>query len=153
MLWPLSTRMSVVWIKAIPVEIEEKHDQVKPKLDEWFLFCSLTIPFLIKWWEETFLWMLSFLKISVASSRCRFSKNLGHSLISNSTVRNLFKSDALLAIVCHQREVKQKCQPVSIDQEKGCEEQMYWCLRHDVGVQAIAQIDRIDVVTGERERG
>ena len=29
---------------------------------------------------------------------------------------------------------------------------MHRCLRHDVGVQAIAQIDRINVVTRERRR-
>jgi len=44
MLQPLSIRMVGEWIRTIPVEIEEKHDQVKTKLDKGFLPRS-SVPF------------------------------------------------------------------------------------------------------------
>lgn len=59
------------------VEVEEEHDQMKTELDEGFLrMSSDTQPQAIQNCGRTFLWTFSFLKISVASRRCWFSKIL-----------------------------------------------------------------------------
>jgi hypothetical protein len=60
------------------VEVEEEHDEVEAELDEGFLgLLSAACRSSRKAAQElTFLWTLSFLKISVASRRCWFSKIL-----------------------------------------------------------------------------
>jgi hypothetical protein len=60
------------------VQVEEEHDQVETQLDEGFLnFCvsDVRLRFIFRF-PPTFLCTLSFLKISVASRRCWFSKIL-----------------------------------------------------------------------------
>jgi hypothetical protein len=57
MLKPLSIRMAGRWVRSIPVEIEEKHDQVKTKLEKGFLqrpsasfgICQRPVGDLLKW--------------------------------------------------------------------------------------------------------
>jgi len=46
-----------------------------------------------------------------------------------------------------QRQVKDDCDPVTINQEEEGEESMYCSLGYDVGIQSVAQVDRIDIVT------
>jgi hypothetical protein len=60
------------------VQVEEEHDQVETQLDEGFLILGISDVRLgiIFRFRPTFLCTLSFLKISVASRRCWFSKIL-----------------------------------------------------------------------------
>jgi hypothetical protein len=60
------------------VEVEEEHDEVEAELDEGFLgiLSAACRSSRTAAQELTFLWTLSFLKISVASRRCWFSKIL-----------------------------------------------------------------------------
>jgi hypothetical protein len=60
------------------VEVEEEHDEMEAELDEGFLKLLLAAcrPSRKAAQVLTFLWTLSFLKISVASRRCWFSKIL-----------------------------------------------------------------------------
>ena len=51
------------------VEVEEEHHQMETELDERFLIKSAGAPGMLRDYH-TFLWTFSFLKISVASSRC-----------------------------------------------------------------------------------
>lgn len=97
----------------------------------------------------TFLWTLSFLKISVASRRCWFSKILPWSVIRfeqlcHSTLH------ILLAVPSQERQVQDQCHPVSIDEEKEGQERVYGSFGDNVGVEAVAKIDRVDVVTASK---
>jgi hypothetical protein len=55
----------------------------------------------------------------------------------------------LLRIPGHQRQVQQQRQPISIDKEQNREESVEAGFRDDVHVEAVAQIDRVDVVAFE----
>jgi hypothetical protein len=53
----------------------------------------------------------------------------------------------LLRVPCQQRQIQKNSQPVSVDEEKYGKEAMYGCFGDDVGVEAVAKIDGVDVVT------
>lgn len=58
------------------VQVEEEHDEVETQFNKGFLHVVLaTAPSKqpLDSWRRTFLWTLSFRKISVASRRCVFS--------------------------------------------------------------------------------
>lgn len=55
----------------------------------------------------------------------------------------------LLDVVAQERQVEDKRQPVSVDQEHESEESMDGGFGNDVGVEAVAEVDRVDVVTLE----
>ena len=59
-------------------------------------------------------------------------------------------SISLLGIVGQQWKVEDKRYPVSVDQEKHGQESVYRRLGHNVGIQSIAEVDRIDIVTVPR---
>ena len=58
----------------------------------------------------------------------------------------------LLSIVSDKRQVEDQSYPVPIDQEEEGQESVDGSFGDDVGVQAVAEIDRIDVVTVSIER-
>lgn len=53
----------------------------------------------------------------------------------------------LLDVPGQEREVQDQRHPVSIDQEQQRQETMYGSLGNNIGVQAVAEVDRVDVVT------
>jgi hypothetical protein len=54
---------------------------------------------------------------------------------------------SLLCVESQQRQIQQQSQPVAIDQEQEREEGVHGSLRDNVGVETVAEIDRVDVVT------
>jgi hypothetical protein len=97
----------------------------------------------------TFLCTLSFLKISVASRRCWFSKILPLS-VTFPRARPPLNLHILLSIPCQQGQVQDERHPVSVDQEQDSQESMYSSFRDDVGVEAVTKIDRVDVVAAAK---
>jgi hypothetical protein len=97
----------------------------------------------------TFLCTLSFLKISVASRRCWFSKILPLSVIFLGP-KSPLDLHILLCVPSQQRQVQDKRHPISVDQEQNSQESMYGSFRDDVGVETVAEIDRVDVVAAAK---
>jgi hypothetical protein len=87
----------------------------------------------------------NFLKISVASSRCWFSKILPESVWPFKIMYWLWLH-VLLAVPRQQGQVQNQRDPVSVDQEKEGQESVYGSFRNDVGVETVAKIDWVDVV-------
>lgn len=58
-----------------------------------------------------------------------------------------FKKSLLLDVVSEKRQVEDQCQPVSIDKEEKGQHTVDGGFGDDVGVETVAQVDRIDVVT------
>lgn len=56
----------------------------------------------------------------------------------------------LLDVPAQKREVKDERQPVTVDEEHEGEEAMDGSLGDDVGVQTVAEVDGVDVVTARR---
>jgi hypothetical protein len=69
-------------------------------------------------------------------------------LVSAQTLRdaNRFLVYALLDIPCNQGQVEDQGQPVSVDKEQEGQEPMDGNFRDDVRVEAVAEVDRVDVV-------
>jgi hypothetical protein len=57
--------------------------------------------------------------------------------------------DVLLGVPGDQRQVEDKRQPVSVDKEQEGQESVDTGLRNDVGVEAVAKVNRVDVVTAK----
>lgn len=55
--------------------------------------------------------------------------------------------DVLLRIECQERQVEEDRKPVAVDNEEEGQESVNGGLGDDVGVQAVAKVDRVDVVT------
>ena len=55
--------------------------------------------------------------------------------------------DVLLHIPGKEGQVENQRQPVPVDQEQECQETVHGGLRDDVGIEAVAEIDRVDVIT------
>lgn len=60
-----------------------------------------------------------------------------------------FSVYSLLRVPCQQRDVEQQGNPVSIDQEERGQESVEAGLGDDVHVEAVAEVDRVDVVAFE----
>jgi hypothetical protein len=92
---------------------------------------------------------LSFLKISVASRRCWFSKIL---LLLVLVEKRLCTTmlHILLSVPSQKWQVQNERHPISVDEEEDSQEGVYGSFRDDVGVEAVAQIDRVDVVAVAR---
>ena len=134
------------------VEVEEKHQEVEAKLDERFLYkCQLKHPYIdcilcqINVTRPTFLCTFNFLKISVASRRCWFSKILKSLSASCSSRR--FMTNRLLRIVSQQGQIEDQSDPVEVDCEENGKKGVYSGFRDDVGIESVTQIDRVDIVT------
>jgi hypothetical protein len=93
----------------------------------------------------TFLCTLSFLKISVASSKCWFSKILSGS-VWPLKIEGCLLLHVLLAVPCQQGQIQNQRDPVSVDQEEESQESVYGSFGDDVGVETVAKIDWVDVV-------
>jgi hypothetical protein len=59
--------------------------------------------------------------------------------------------DVLLRIECQERQVEEDREPVAVDNEEECQESVNSGLGDDVGVQAVAKVDRVDVVTAQEK--
>jgi hypothetical protein len=55
---------------------------------------------------------------------------------------------SLFCIESQQRQVEHQGQPVSVDEEQESQEGMYGGFGDDVSVEAVAEVDRVDVVAG-----
>ena len=55
--------------------------------------------------------------------------------------------DILLDVKCYQRQIKKKRYPVSIDEEKECQESMHRSFWYNICIETVAKIDRVDIVT------
>ena len=97
----------------------------------------------------TFLCTLSFLKISVASKRCWFSKILQLSALPPRGGIGQC-GHILLSVPGQQRQVQDQGDPVSIDEKQEGEESVDGGFGNDVCVQAVAEVDGVDVVTGAK---
>jgi hypothetical protein len=97
----------------------------------------------------TFLCTLSFLKISVASRRCWFSKILPRSVLFLRSTSSLYVH-ILLCVPGQQRQVQDKRHPVSIDQKQDSQESVYGSFGDDVGVEAVTKVDRVDVIAAAK---
>jgi hypothetical protein len=58
--------------------------------------------------------------------------------------------DVLLSVPGQQRQIQNQCNPVSIDEEKEGQECVDSGFGDNVGVQAVAKIDGVDVVAGAK---
>ena len=56
-------------------------------------------------------------------------------------------NDVLLRIECQERQVENNRKPVAIDHKEEGQESVNGSLGNDVGVQTVAKVDRVDVVT------
>ena len=56
----------------------------------------------------------------------------------------------LLDVPGEKRDVEDQRNPVPVDQEQEGQEPMHSGFRNDIGIQAVAEIDRVDVVTVAR---
>lgn len=54
--------------------------------------------------------------------------------------------DSLLCVEGYERQIQQNSQPISIDKEEECQECVNGGFGNNVGVEAVAEIDRVDVV-------
>lgn len=61
------------------------------------------------------------------------------------------RENVLLPVERQERQVQQNRDPVAVDDEKEGQERVNSGLGDDVGVQAVAQVDRVDVVTAEKK--
>lgn len=148
------------------VQVEEEHDQVEDQFDVRFLGQKSQN---CVWSQKTgrgnpshggihtFLWTLSLRKISVASSIYWFSRilsscekrgrSLGRAICPAG--RREAGNALLLNVPCKERQVQDQRHPVSIDEEQQRQEAVDGSFGNDVCVEAITEIDRVDVVTGE----
>ena len=55
--------------------------------------------------------------------------------------------DVLLYVPGQERQVEDQRQPVPVDQEQEGQEAVHGGFRDDVGIEAVAKVDRVDVVT------
>jgi hypothetical protein len=92
--------------------------------------------------------MFSFLKISVASSRWVLSTILVSCQYSMFARLVLQGQAVLLDVPGNKRQVEDQSQPVAVDEEEEGQEAVDGGLRDDVGVEAVAEFDGVDVVAG-----
>ena len=64
--------------------------------------------------------------------------------------KNKKMADSLLNIPSEERQVQDQRQPVSVDKEQECQESMNGGFGNDVGVEAVAEVDRVDIVTADQ---
>lgn len=57
----------------------------------------------------------------------------------------------LLCIPSEKRQVENEGQPVAVYQKQKCHEAMYSRLGDNISVQAVAELDRVDIVTAENQ--
>ena len=110
--------------------------------------------------KDSFLCTFSLRKISVASRRCWFSKILcdDHHISSSSISQAHHVSNicvgcgglyVLLPIPSDQRQIQQQRQPIPVDQEERRQERVHAGLGDNVHVEAVAQVDGVEVVALE----
>lgn len=61
-------------------------------------------------------------------------------------------SNVLLGVEQHEGQVQHEGEPVSVDQEEEGQECVDSGFGDDVGVEAVAKVDRVDVITGEKKK-
>ena len=146
------------------VEVEEEHDKVESKLEERLLHHVSTlaaVPVCIICILKAGTRSRTNLLVSVQRpenlgrvEKVRIVKNprRGHQLaIRGGDLRlgRALESDILLDIERKQGQVQDQGDPVTVDQEESSEQSMNGSLGDDVGVEAVAEVDRVDIVAFE----
>lgn len=132
------------------VEVEEEHDKVEAELDERFLMPSSAA---CKCGRKNR--ARAYLLVDV-----ELSENLGrvqevlvledpvscqHTCLQEQSVCN-----RLLCVPCKQRQVEDQSDPVAVDKEQNGDESVDGSFGDDVGVEAVAKVNRVDVITEKR---
>lgn len=63
-----------------------------------------------------------------------------------SGIQKVLVLEDLLCVPCKQRQVEDQGEPVTVDEEQDSEESVDSSFRNNVGVEAVAEVDRVDVV-------
>ena len=71
------------------------------------------------------------------------------SVSAGKSSRRLFRFHVLLSVPCQEGQVEDKRDPVPIDEEQEGQESVNGGLGDDVGVEAVAEVDGVDVVAFE----
>lgn len=71
----------------------------------------------------------------------------GGRLEGNLDVKHRGQGNSLLGVPGEKRQVEDEGKPVTVDEEQECQEAVYGRLGNDVGVEAVAEFDGVDVVT------
>jgi len=126
------------------VEVEEEHKQVETKLDEGLLLVHVKLPEDLCGVKQVLVLEDPVRRITVSASFFMYCKS----------VRCLLRqaessgpgSYVLLCVPCKEGQVEDERHPVAVDQEQDGQESVDTGLRDDVHVEAVAQVDRVDVV-------
>jgi hypothetical protein len=126
------------------VEVEEEHKQVETKLDERLLLVHVKLP------ED----LRGIKQVLVLEDPVRRTTVSTYFFVFCETARRLLReaesselgSYVLLRVPCKEGQVENERHPVAVDQEQDSQESVDTGLRDDVHVEAVAQVDRVDVV-------
>lgn len=72
------------------------------------------------------------------------------SVSAGKSSRRLFRFHVLLSVPCQEGQVEDKRDPVPIDEEQEGQESVNGGLGDDVGVEAVAEVDGVNVVAGAK---
>jgi hypothetical protein len=118
------------------VEVEEEHQKVETKLDERLLLVHVELPEDLRGIEQVLVLEDPVIELVFARPYCQ-------SRYSRAGTRGMY---VLLRVPGQEGQVKDKRHPVAVDQEQDGQESVDTGLGDDVHVQAVAEIDRVDVV-------
>jgi len=62
-------------------------------------------------------------------------------------IQKVLVLEDLLAVEYQERQVEDQCQPIAVDKEEERQESLDGGFGYNVGVEAVAEIDRVNVVT------
>lgn len=129
------------------VEVEEEHQQVESQFDKRLLLVDIEFAENLGRVEEVVL-----LHDPIIPT-CQYAAVFSPSCIHHSTLPANFGGidvdDSLLHIPPQKRQIQNQRQPIPIDQKQHRQESMHGGFRDDVHVEAVAQVDRVDVVAFE----
>jgi hypothetical protein len=129
------------------VQVEEEHEQVESQLDERFLLMHVQFAENLGRVEE----VLVFEDSATHSYQYPHPACLSVHLVSSRLVSNPREGcgDSLLRIPPQKRQVQQQRQPIPIDKEQNRQESVNAGFGDNVHVQAVAEVDRVNVVAFE----
>ena len=122
------------------VEVEEEHEQVETELDERLLLVHVQLPEDLGSVEQVLVLEDPVVILLACCSFCQFITPLLESM-----PRRIFR-DVLLCVPGQERQVEDERHPVAVDQEQDSQECVDTSLGDDVHVEAVAEINRVDVV-------
>lgn len=124
------------------VEVEEEHEQVETELDEGLLLVHVQLSEDLSGVEQVLVLEDPVQNMSAYDYLARIPPFL---LALSCFWRHIL----LLRVPCNERQVQQQRQPVAVDQEQYREESVDAGFGHNVHVEAVAQVDGVDVVAFE----